>query len=323
MFKKFLFSISLLLFSFSALAQVRDTDLVLGLSPQYPAPNQNVIATLNSYVLNLDKANISWSVNGEENANGIGKKNFSFKVGNLGSNTEVVASINTLDGQTIEKKIIIAPTDIDLLWEAVDSYAPPFYKGKSLTPNQGTFKVVALPSITTNGANINPNNLSYKWERDGNGQPDSSGWGKSSYVFRHSYLDKNNEVQVEVSDISSNINTGGKIILYTADPKIVFYKKDSLFGTDWNNALSSPFSVGENGDTLVAEPYFFSPKNINASELAFDWSINGENITTPNPKNILSIKKEAGQTGVAKIKVVISNVATLFQEMAKTLDVNF
>ena len=74
---------------------------------------------------------------------------------------------------------------------------------------------------------------------------------------------------------------------------------------------------------MVVEPYFFSPKNINASELTFDWSLNGEKIQTPSPKNILSIKPEAGQSGSATIKIDINNINTLFQSLSKQISVSF
>ena len=106
-------------------------------------------------------------------------------------------------------------------------------------------------------------------------------------------------------------------------PKILFYENDPQLGTKWETALTDGYTVRQNGDILIAEPYFFSPKNIDSSILTFDWSLNGEPIDTPNPKNILSIKPDAGQTGSATINVDINNTNTLFQEVAKQIDVQF
>jgi hypothetical protein len=71
------------------------------------------------------------------------------------------------------------------------------------------------------------------------------------------------------------------------------------------------------------EPYFFSPKDITSSNLSFEWFLNGTKIETPEPKNVLSIKPEAGKSGSANIKVAINNVKTLFQSLEKKLSVNF
>lgn len=308
---------------FFAHAQIRDTDIVLSISPQYPNPNQNVNATLSSHTINLDKANITWSVNSQEMSGGIGKKSFSFKTGEAGVANVLSAMIDTIEGQSISKTITLSPANVDMLWEAYDAYVPPFYKGKALAPSQGKFKVVAIPNLINQGGKVNINNLSYAWKKDGNVQSNSSGWGKGSFIFQNSYLDRDNTVEVKVSDISGGTNASGRITLNTTNPKILFYENDPIFGIRWETALSNGFTISSDGKTLNVEPYFFSPKNINASELTFDWFLNGEKISTPSPKNILSIKPEAGQSGSATIKIDINNVNTLFQSLSKQINVQF
>jgi hypothetical protein len=167
------------------------------------------------------------------------------------------------------------------------------------------------------------NNLSYTWKADGKIQSNSSGWGKNYFILQNSYLDKDNTAEVKISDILGSKNASGRITLNTINPKILFYENDPAFGTKWEKALNNGFSVDSKGMTIVVEPYFFSPKNINSSELTFDWSINGSKTETPNPKNILSIKPEEGQTGSATIKININNISTLFQSMKKELNVSF
>lgn len=311
------------LFGFFANAQVRSTDIVLTLTPQFPNPNQNVDATLNSHTTNLDKANISWSVNGQDLNSGIGKKSFSFKVGAAGSSNVLSVTIDTIDGQSLLKTATLTPANVDMLWEAYDSYTPPFYKGKALVPNQGSFKVVAIPNLVNQSGKVNVNNLSYTWKKDGNPQPDSSGWGKNSFIFQNSYLDENNIIEVKASDISGGTTASGKTTLYTGSPKVVFYENDPSLGVKWNKALNDGFAIAPTGKTFIAEPYFFSPKNINSSELTFDWSLNGQKIETPSPKNVLSIKPDVGQSGSAIIKLSVNNINTLFQSVEKQFNVDF
>jgi len=244
-------------------------------------------------------------------------------MGNLGSPTTLSATIETIDGQSLLKTITITPADVDMLWEAYDAYVPPFYKGKALAPSQGQFKVVAMSNLVNQSGKVNMNNLSYVWKKDDKVQSNSSGWGKSSFIFQNSYLDRDNTVEVKVSDISGNTNASGRITLNTTNPKILFYKNDPQLGIKWETALSNGFTINSDGEILVVEPYFFSPKNINAPELTFDWFLNGAKISTPNPKNILSIKPEAGQSGSATIKIGINNVNTLFQSLSKQLQVSF
>ncbi len=311
-------AITLMFFAFSAHAEINSSDIVLDISPNYPAPNQSVTATLTSFVTDINKAYISWSVNGKEALSGVGKKTFSFSAGGVNTTSTLEANIQTFNGPSVVKRAGLAPAGLDLLWQAPDSYAPPFYKGKIFAGTEGTFKVVAMPNLATNSAN-----LTYVWTKDNNGAPDSSGWGKNYFIFKNNYLEKDNTVGVAISDVSGNTNATGTITLQTVPPTILFYKKDPTLGIKYEQAIENGSNINKNGETLVAEPYFFSTKNINSTDLTFDWSINGQTISTPSPKNILSIKPSGGKAGQAFIKVGINNARTLFQNLEKQINVSF
>lgn len=310
-------------FAFFAQAQVRSTDITLEISPQYPMPNQSVLATLGSYSTDLNKAQISWSKNGVLSSQAVGKKTFSFNMGPLGSSLAIEARIETPDGQSVVKTIVVSPAEVDMLYEAYDVYTPPFYRGRALVPTEGTFKVVAMPNLMTAFGKASAANLSYNWTMDNNPEPDSSGWGKNYLLVKNSYLDRSNDVEVTASDALGSTNATGSISLKTDNPKIIFYRYDPAFGVKYEQAIADGFVISQAGETLVAEPYFFSPKNINSPDLSINWSLNGENIETPSPKNILSIKPDAGQSGVAIIKVAVNNTKTLFQSLEKQINVAF
>lgn len=320
---KFFFLTAIIFSGIFTHAQVRDTDLVLDISPLYPNPNENVTATLTSYATNLDKAVITWSVDGQVRSEGIGKKSFFFTMAGAGTTLNISATINTLDGQSLQKSVLVTPTAVDLLWEANDSYSPPFYKGKTLVGSQGEFKVVAIPSLRNQNGAIDPDNLSYTWSKDGDMQPDSSGWGKTSFVFTNSYLDKGNSINLKVSDITGKVNASSNMDLQTSTPKVLFYEKDPALGVKWERSLNDGFIVNPSGSILVAEPYFFSPKDISTNDLTFTWYLNDGYVDTPTPKNVLSVKPEAGKSGNSIIRVVVNNVRTLFQTAEKTLNVTF
>jgi hypothetical protein len=317
--KRFLILFSILLCAFFALgvqAQVQNSDIVLNLAPSVPRANENVRASVSSYTTDLNKSYISWLLNGETILEGVGKKTFSFNVGEVGSQTTIEVKIMTSDGSSLDKKAVLVPSDIDLLWEAYNSYVPPFYKGKALAVGEGVIKVVALSSSNSEGG------VTYNWKQDGKNKLNSSGYGKNFYLFKNSYLDDSNTVEAIISGLFGNSSGSGKITIVPGSPKIVFYKKDSLFGVQWEKALSDGFILNKNGETLVAEPYFFYPKDLNSSDLSFTWSLNGTQIPTPSQKNIMSLKSD-GKSGSAQIKLSITNLKTLFQAMEKQLNVNF
>ncbi len=304
-------------FAFKTNAQIQSANIVLVINPQYPKANENVNAYLSTYSTDLNSARISWTLNGETLLVGIGKKNFSFKVGDSEFQTILEVTIETLDGSTINKRIVISPSEIDMLWEASGAYTPPFYKGKALVPIEGSVKIVAIPS-TENQAGLN-----YKWKKDGKSKQDSSGYEKNYLIYRNTYLEDENKSEVAVSDLFGNSIGYGQISVKPGNPKIVFYRKDLNLGTKWENALSDGFSVNGDGGTIVAEPYFFSTKNNRLSNLDVKWFLNGEQIQTPGIKNTISIKPTSGQYGTSLIKIIINNTATLFQSMEKIVNVNF
>ena len=304
-------------FAFLSYAQTQTNDIVLAINPQYPKVNQGVTASVSSYTTDLNKAKISWILNGQLSIESVGQKKFSFNVGDVGTQTTIEAQIQASDGSFINKKIVISPMDIDMLWEAQDTYVPPFYKGKALIPSQGMIKVVAMPN------SIGSEKYAYNWKQDDNSKTDSSGYGKNFYSFKNSYLETSNTVEASVSDLYGNNIGAGKVTVQTSFPKILFYEKDPLLGTKWEKSLDDGFTINPNGVTFVAEPYFFSPKNLSSSVLNFKWSLGSSEISTPTTPNELSIKPENGQSGQSSVSLSIDNIKTLFLSMNKTLNVNF
>ncbi len=304
-------------FAFKTQAQLQSGDIVLNINPQYPKANEAVSASVSTYTVDLNNARISWALNGNTVLDGMGKKSFSFKVGDSGFPTNLEVKIETINGSIINKKITINPSDVDLLWEANNTYVPPFYKGKTLTSTEGGVKVVAIPS-TQNLAGFN-----YKWKQDDKGQSDSSGYEKDSYTYINNFLEENNTVEVSVSDLFGNNLGTNNVSITPGKPKIVFYKKDQNLGTRWENALSDGFTINKDGETIVAEPYFFSNEDLNSGDLTFEWLLNGQDTLIPNLKNIFSLKPENNTSGSANIKLIINNNKTLFQSMSKEINVNF
>lgn len=118
--------------------EVQEGEIEVKTNPSNPQPYQNVTITLSSYATDLNKAIISWQGESGTLISGIGKTSYSFTAG--GPNTTTIFSINikpTGSMSTITKRVVIAPSEIEIMWEAVDGYTPPFYKGKSLPISGG------------------------------------------------------------------------------------------------------------------------------------------------------------------------------------------
>lgn len=309
-------------FAQSAFAQVQNSDITLSISPSNPKANQNIEAKVTSYILDTKGSYFTWKVNEETKSTGIGKSTFSFTLGSLNSQTNLSVNITTTDGKTLTQSMTLYGADIDMLWEAIDSYAPPFYRGKTLFAKEGEVKVVAIPSVYSGNQKVSPNTLSYVWEKDGNGQQGASGFGKNFFVYKNSFLDNFNEVQVSVSDINKQVNTTGKINISPYTPKILFYKKD-ISGIKTEKVIGNDYFIKPEGENIFVAPYFFSPKNLNSQDLEIKWFVNGKQILSSVFKNELYVTPEKEQTGSANIKVIINNLQTLYQSLEKGINVNF
>lgn len=303
-------------------AQVNSEDVTLILTPENPKAGDKVTAKIQSYTIDINKSYIIWKLNDETKLNGIGKNEFNFTLGELSSQNLISVNIETLDGKTLTKTREILGSDLDLVWESINSYIPPFYKGKMLFSREGEVKVVAIPNTSNNQTKTTPNTLSYTWKKDGNNDVKSSGFGKNYFIYKNSFLDKVNEISVNVTDINNKISLSDTILITPSEPKIVIYKKQNEI-PKLEQSIKNNFYVKKEGETLVALPYFFNPTNINSNDLKISWFVNGEQILNTVRKNELFVKPAEGKNGQANVRVIIENIATLFQNKDKILIVNF
>ncbi len=210
-----------------ASAQTSSASISIKVSPENPAPNQDITVTLSSFLSNLDTVIIAWSVNGARIISETGQKSFSTKVGDAGTDTRIVATIY-LPAGTVEKRITVRPSHLTMLWEAMDSYVPPFYKGKALPVLDSEIKVVAMPEIISGSSMVNPKNMAYTWRKDYSNEQAASGYGKNYFIYLNDYLESSNNVEVTASTTDQRYSSRGSINVGTFSPKISFYRKEVL-----------------------------------------------------------------------------------------------
>ncbi len=326
-FLKFLFiflSLNLVVFFFSPTETraVSESSIYINTAPKNPGANESVTITLNSYAVDLDRISISWFVDGKNINYGIGKKSFSLNAPNIGQETKVTAKLS-VSGSSIEKTIIIKPATLTLLWQAEDSYVPPFYKGKALPMANSKIRVVALPEIRLGSSLLNSKNLFYSWKKNYTNSVDDSGYGKNALIFWSDYLDDVNNISVSVStmDQAYQIKTGVDIEVF--EPKMLFYKNDPVLGTIWEKTIENGHTIA--GDEIIeAIPYYISPKNIRFLSFAWDWFINGQPVVNfTDYQNLLPLRAEPGVSGTSKIKIQLNNVDRLYQALEKEISINF
>ena len=319
----YLFTAIVILFTVvSKVYAISPSAIGVDVAPANPTPYSNVTITLSSFTANLDSVNITWLVDGGVALSGVGVKSFSMTAKGANTETRVEARIFLPDGE-IDKKIIIKPAVMVLLWQATDSYVPPFYKGKALPTAESEIKIVAMPEITVGGAMINPKNMTYAWKKDYNNMQTDSGYGKNFFTYINDYLENANMVSVVASTTDGKYESESSVNVGVNTPLISFYKKDLSLGTMWEQSLSDGHLI-QGEEMIIAEPYFISPKEWRRPDLLFYWSINDRSVNVPSyRKNIMPLKAEVGTSGTSKLKLEIENTDKIFQTAKKEININF
>lgn len=315
--------IGMIIFPFATNADpqimVQEEEISFEIIPANPEPYDEVTIILNSYAADLDKAIISWQNSAGFVESGIGKKSITFQAPGPDSLTYFDVSISIV-GQTttIKKRIIINPSDIDLMWESVDALTPPFYKGKALPTTGSVLKVVAVPNSNTITSGIG--SIDYTWKNSDDTIEEVSGYNRNSYIFKNSLFDKTSNIEVLASSVSGNYSASKKIEIPTFNPVLNFYKKSPTDGILFNIALTEDYLMIEDQATFVAYPYYLAMKENNR---AFDykWFINDSEIATPDKKSEITIRPTS-RDGYIDVGLRIENLQELFQKVTNNFIIN-
>ncbi len=303
-----------------------EPSLGIKITPETPGPNENVTIVLTSYSTDLNRALISWTVDGQLSLSGYGKNSFSLNSPNTGSQKTVTINIVTQNGIKMERVVILAPQDVDLLWEAIDSYTPPFYKGKALPSREALIEITAVPALRNSaGSKLSDTDLVYTWTHNYTAMPNYSGYGKNSYVYKNAYLDNPDTISLVVSSRDGGQNAKKDLRLSLGSPKIVFYPKDPTTSVVSDYAIDEKYRLQKDSVTVVAIPYFFSSGSGNPADsiLSYVWEINNQTQTVPNIKNELTIKKPVGVSGTSSIGLNVVNGKTLYQKKESVISVEY
>jgi hypothetical protein len=233
--------------------------------------------------------------------------------GALGQKTTVDIIIFTAAGAQIDKQIIIAPAEIDLLWEA-QTYTPPFYKGKALPTFKSLVRVTAIPRWNT--LTSDPTQYSYKWTYN-RIQGMAGGLGKNSVVVPAGWPSSQVPIAVETSFAESADSTWTgyqNTTIPTSNPKLMFYEQAPLLGIQFDQALSGVKNKSGNEVVIRAVPYFFSTDNYLNNELIYTWRINGNNVATGMDAMNMTIPKQGKGAETYNIGLRIQNPKRILQE---------
>lgn len=294
-------------------SQAVNEDFSVEFSPSIPGPNTSVSASLISYSFDVNRASITWILNGQIKLRGTGQKNFSFTTGNLGSRTNISVSITSEDGIQLQKNFSFQAADVDILWEALN-YTPLAYRGKALPVSGSLIKVTAVPYFPGSSG------LIYEWQIDYKNMPDISGTGKNSFVFKSADIYNKNKIGLTVSNYDRSIVAKKSVDIEIGAPKIIFYEENPLEGTKYNKALKGNVQLEQDEIIVRVEPYFFSTKDL--KKLSYEWLMNEKKVIPEEFSNIFSLRK-GESSGRSLINVKINNPANILQYADSSLEINY
>lgn len=301
-------------------AQLQANEVGIDISPERPGPYQSVTIRVSSFSADLSAAQVSWQVDGKTVLEGIGKTELAFTTKGTGSKTDITIRLVPPGQPSFVRTFSITPMGGDLLWEAVDSIVPPFYRGKALPASESQIRFVAMPDLrSSSGAQIPQDQVLYSWETNYSKNTAASGYGKSSYTIKANYLNKTELASVSMETRDRVFGANATVEVSTVDPKILWYALSPLYGPMFDLVLENGHSVSSSDIIMVAMPFFFSPKDPTSSKLTYEWTLNGDTLERPETANILSLHRDNSSAGEAAIGLSIKNLSTLFQEATSSL----
>lgn len=299
-------------------------DIFVETTPNVPGPNQEVRLRLNSYSFNLNNYYIAWFENGVQRNIGFGQREYTFKTGAPGVITNITAVVE-FEGRVFRKELRFAPSQVDLLWEVVDAYVPPFYKGRALPTKQSKIRITAIPETIVIEPTDAPN-LVYYWDRNYQRQVSSSGFGRQSYEFTADPLNINERVTVTTNDRRENSTATNTVDIPTNQyqPKILFYEINENGRLLTHRALNTNNILDKDTVRLSFHPLGISTTSPNFVDLFVDWRVNNamrppQDFAKQNELYITS----GGEAGATRIQVGLEGIEKLMQKATDSVEIIF
>lgn len=290
-------------------------------TPKTPGANTSVLIRMESFAVNLSSAKILWYVNKNLIKESVADTSLKVSTGDFGEETIIDVVIITANGNSYNKQFILAPAEVDVLWEA-QTYTPPFYKGKAMPTYKSMVKVTAVPRFKS--LSSDPSEYFYTWTYK---QTLNIGkaLGKNSVIVPMGFAGAPIPVNVEVSLPGTNWKGERYLSIPVFVPKLVMYEQSSLLGISYHHAL--PKIVETNGTqfTLHVAPYFFSSDDVYAGNIAFKWYADRRVMPSDQAYLNATLEKTGKETDTETKSVTLSiqNPNRILQSASTQVTVSF
>lgn len=295
-------------------------DASVTMSPANPAPYQETTITLTSSSFDVNGALITWKNAGATLLSGLGAKKLTVTTGASGQEIPISYTAVTVNGGSVNGSLVVSSQSVELLYEAKESFVPPFYQGRALPSEGANVRVTALPSLSEGGVRIQATNLAYNWYLNGEFLGNASGVGRSVATIALDYLNDTNEIKVIVR--SPRGSTAEKRISISPHPVMpLFYSYDEVLGTNYTKTFWRRLETTKD-ITLSLVPFYFSAKNEFESTASYSWYLDGLPVT-PMEKTLLSLRPKENSVGIRTLSVVLESTKRKLQKATNEIEVIF
>jgi hypothetical protein len=312
--------ISLSIFSNVLFCLALASDVTIISNPVYPKSYESVTLTLSSYSFDTDLAFVTWSVDGAVIGSGLGLKSIELKTKGGGGTSKVQASITTANKESLTVNYTLSAQNIDLVWESLEGYVPPFYEGKGLIAEGTTYRVTALPSFVLQGHPIDPSKLAYTWYVDDKAILSQSGTGKQTFTGKLDYLSAVTEVKVLVRSVDGFVSEA-KTEIQPVPILPLIYPYNNLLGVDTAHAYGNRLETTKEV-SLQVEPYYSSVTQNKDFYNNYEWTLDGLPINTQNPTQVVLHPKE-NSYGSKLLSLHVTNAKRRLQEAKTSIEIVF
>lgn len=206
---------------------------------------------------------------------------------------------------------------VDLLWQG-ETYAPPFYKGKTLWSSQSSIIFLAMP----HGAGIeNPANLTYKWTKNGTVLGNVNGVGKNTISFIDSILSRPQTIRIEVLFGQNIVLASASVTVTPISPILAIYENHPLYGLMFHQETRGIHKLQNKEVTFTAFPLFFSALNRSDNTVNYEWRANVD--ADAETRNSVTYRAPDDAAGSSQIEVRVSNKDKILQSASQSFLIEF
>lgn len=298
-------------------------DFFAEIYPEIPGANERVDLELDSYSFNVNNLYIIWFKNGEKQSSGYGNDKYNFTTGKTGETIVISVSIEA-NNTVYRKEFRFTPSEVDLLWEAIDAYTPPFYRGKPVFAKQGKVRITAIPETQLIAPTDAPN-LVYYWERNKKKDPANSGFGKHFYEFEGEALLSSDEIKLTTNDRRENSYAQQRIELIPSnDIDILFYEINPEGRLLTQRALNNISRIDGSQVHTSFHPLSMSSTETNFTDLFVGWKVNNEERAPQDfaQQNEIAISSN-NAAGQIQLGIELDSIKKILQSAKENITLTF